>query len=594
MDERTLDFAGRLASQLRVDSTRCTTEAASGRPISSLSAADDMAVLLVGRRRYDWQQDLPDAVGVCVADRYLDHEPSHAGVLCGDGETAEGSVWEELDQASHYQLGILTAIVNANRLGQRGPTELEWELDRYARRADAFGARALVIDGHDLAALDWALNDARADRDRPTVILARTVKAKAVPAIESKNGWHGWALPADIASRAVAALGGPTELHVTTAQPQPGRPAITADPAAPITWRSFTLGDKVATRNAFGAAITALAARPEVVVLDGEVGKSTDAQDFAEVAPDRYFKMFIAEQQMVAPATRLAVRGYRPFASTFAFFLSRAFSVIRVAGISQVNICLVGSHAGVDIGQDGPSQMALEDLAALRAVHGSVVLYPADGSATVQLAAQVVGTEGIVYLRTTRGAYPVIDPAGEPFPLSGCKVHRAGPDDQAALIGAAVTLHECLAAAEEIAGSGIPARVIDLYSIKPLEREALVAACHATDSRLVIAEDPSPCRRNRRRRAGSARRRRRPLTAGSSSGGQGYARLSRPVRIVGRGRYLRAMDRRRRAAQTRGWPPGPVEAHRSGGVARPVRLAAETGGGVGRVGYPVCTFEGPR
>ncbi len=558
MDERMLDFAGRLASQLRVDSIRCTTQAASGHPTSSLSAADVMAVLLTGHLRYDWQQPdlpgndhlifskghaspllyamfravgvideqelvktyrqagsrleghptpilpwvdvatgslgqgLPDAVGVCLAGRYLDQLPYHAWVLCGDGETAEGSIWEALDKASYYQLGNLTAIVDVNRLGQRGPTELQWELDRYARRTESFGARPLVIDGHDLAAIDEALTEARSDPDRPTVILARTVKGKGVPEIENKNGWHGKALPPEMAARAVAALGGPTDLHVTTAQPPPGTPAITADPAAPITWPSFTRGDKVATRNAFGAAIAALAARPEVVVLDGEVGNSTHAQDFAEVAPERYFEMFIAEQQMVASATGLAVRGYRPFASTFAVFFSRAFDFIRMAGISPVNISLVGSHAGVEIGQDGPSQMALEDLAALRAVHGSVLLYPADATATVQLMAQMVDTDGIVYLRTTRGAYPVIYSTGEPFPVGGCKVHRDGPDDQVTLIGAGVTLHECLAAVEELAGDGIRARVIDLYSIKPLDRDALIEACQVTGSRLVIVEDHYP------------------------------------------------------------------------------------------------------
>jgi len=202
--------------------------------------------------------------------------------------------------------------------------------------------------------------------------------------------------------------------------------------------------------------------------------------------------MFIAEQQLVASATGLAVRGYRPFAATFAVFFSRAFDFIRMAGISGVNICLVGSHAGVEIGQDGPSQMALEDIAALRAVHGSVVLYPADATSTVRLVGQMADTDGIVYLRTTRGAYPVIYPAGEAFPVGGCKVHRAGPGDQVALIGAGVTLHECLAAADELADTGIRARVIDLYSVKPLDRDALMEACQVTGSRLVIAEDHYP------------------------------------------------------------------------------------------------------
>jgi transketolase len=401
-------------------------------------------------------------------------------------------MWEALDKASFYRLGNVTAIVDVNRLGQRGPTELEWDLDRYAQRIEAFGARALVIDGHDLAAIDEALSKSRADPDRPTVILARTIKAKGVPELEDKNGWHGKALPPEMAERAIAALGGPTDLHVVTAHPTPGASAITPIPGASINWPNFALGDEVATRSAFGASIAALAARPEVVVLDGEVGNSTHAEEFGKVAPERYFEMFIAEQQLVASATGLAIRGYRPFASTFAAFFSRAFDFIRMAGISGVNIALVGSHAGVEIGQDGPSQMALEDIAALRAVHGSVVLYPADATATVALVAQMAHTDGIVYLRTTRGAYPVIYPASETFPVGGCKVHRAGPRDQVALIGAGVTLHECLAAANELAAVGVPTRVIDLYSVKPLDRDTIVEACHVTGSRLVIVEDHYP------------------------------------------------------------------------------------------------------
>jgi transketolase len=437
-------------------------------------------------------QALPDAVGVCLAGRLLDRLDYHAWVLCGDSETAEGSIWEALDKASYYRLGNLTAIVDVNRLGQRGPTELEWDLDSYARRVEAFGARPLVIDGHDLTAIDGALTQARSDPDRPSVILARTVKAKGVPELEDKNGWHGKSLPAKMAARAVAALGGPTDLRIVTALPEAGTPAITPAPGALITWPGFAIGDMVATRSAFGAAIAALAGRPEVVVLDGEVGNSTHAEEFAKVAPDRYFEMFIAEQQLVASATGLAVRGYRPFASTFAVFFSPAFDFIRMAGISGVNIGLVGSHAGVEIGQDGPSQMALEDIAALRAVHGSVVLYPADATSTVALVGQMAHTDGVVYLRTTRGAYPVIYPAGEAFPVGGCKVHRAGPGDLVALIGAGVTLHECLTAADELAGAGIAARVIDLYSIKPLDREALMEACQVTGIRLVIVEDHYP------------------------------------------------------------------------------------------------------
>jgi len=437
-------------------------------------------------------QGLPDAVGVCLAGKYLDKLPFHVWVLCGDSETAEGSIWEALDKASYYQLGNLTAIVDVNRLGQRGPTELEWSLDHYAARVAAFGGRPLIVDGHDPVAIDQALTEARCHDDQPTVLLARTVKAKGVPELEDKNGWHGKALPPEMAERAIAALGGVTHQQITTTRPEPGTPSITADPTITVTLPTYELGEKVATRVAFGAAIAALAARPEVVVIDGEVGNSTHADEFAKVAPERYFEMYIAECQLVATAVGLAVRGYVPFAATFAVFFSRAYDFIRMAGISQVNIRLVGSHAGVEIGEDGPSQMALEDLAALRAVHGSVVLYPADATATAVLTALMADIDGILYLRTTRGAYPVLYGPEETFAVGGSKTHRASPGDQVALIGAGVTLHECLAAADELAEAGIAARVIDVYSLKPIDRDTLIDACRVTGSRLVVVEDHYP------------------------------------------------------------------------------------------------------
>ncbi|MEO6944192.1 MAG: transketolase [Lacisediminihabitans sp.] len=558
MNQNEIDFARRLAAQLRVDSIRCSTKAGSGHPTSSLSAADLMAVLLAGHLHYDWDQPhqanndhlifskghaspllysmfravgvvdedelvntyrtlgarleghptpvlpwvdvatgslgqgLPDAVGVALAGKYLDQLPFHTWVLCGDSETAEGSIWEALDKASYYKLGNLTAIVDVNRLGQRGPTELEWDVDRYAARVEAFGCRPLIIDGHDVEAIDGALAEARASSDVPTVLVARTIKAKGVPEIENKNGWHGKALPPEMAERAIAALGGVTNLHVTTEHPQPLEPAITPDPEAAVSLPSYQLGEKVATRVAFGAAIAALAALPEVVVVDGEVGNSTHAEEFEKVAPERYFEVYIAEQQLVATAVGLAVRGYVAFASTFAVFFSRAFDFIRMAGVSQVNIRLVGSHAGVEIGEDGPSQMALEDIASLRAVHGSVILYPSDAVSTARLTALMAHTDGIVYLRTTRGAYPVIYGPDEEFTVGGSKTLRSTPNDRVTLIGAGVTLHECLAAADQLASSGISARVIDLYSIKPIDRDTLIEACRVTGSRLVVAEDHYP------------------------------------------------------------------------------------------------------
>ena len=551
-DERFLSGLGR---QLRVDSIRCSTAAGSGHPTSAMSAADVMAVLLALHLRYDWAnpgepgndhlvfskghaspllyamfkaagaitdeelvtgfrrfgsrlqghptpalpwvdvatgslgQGLPYGVGIALAGRRLDKLPYQVWVLCGDSEMAEGSMWEALDKAAYYGLGNLTAIVDVNRLGQRGPTELEWDMDAYRRRAEAFGCAAIVIDGHDIAQIDQALAAAR-DAAKPAVILARTVKGKGFAEIEDKNGWHGRPLPAEMAERAVAALGGERNLHVTS--PHPDRHDASRRPeAAAVTLPRYEVSGRVATRKAYGDALVALGARPEVVALDGEVGNSTYAGEFAAAYPDRFFEMFIAEQQLIAAAVGLAVRRYVPFASTFAAFFSRGYDFLRMAGISGANIKLCGSHAGVEIGADGPSQMALEDLAALRAIHGSTVLYPADDAAAA-LTAQMADTPGIVYLRTTRGAWPVLYPAGEAFPVGGSKVLRAVRGDEVTLIGAGVTVHQCLRAADDLAADGIAARIIDLYSIKPADQATLADAAAATGGRLVIAEDHYP------------------------------------------------------------------------------------------------------
>ena len=327
-------------------------------------------------------QGLPDGVGVALAGKYLDRLPFRVWVLCGDSEMAEGSMWEALDKASHYQLSNLVAIVDVNRLGQRGPTELGWDLGAYASRAHAFGARVLEVDGHDLTAVDEALSAATRPADRPTVILARTIKGRGFSEVEDREGWHGKAFPEDMAARAIAELGGECNLVVRGPLPtyeNPNGAGSASEPSPAMSPPSYARGDKVATRRAYGDAVTALGARdPRVVALDGEVSNSTYADAFAKAHPDRYFEMFIAEQQMVASAVGLSVRGYKPFASTFAAFLTRAYDFIRMAAISQASVRLVGSHAGVEIGADGPSQMALEDLAMIRAVQGSTVLYPSD------------------------------------------------------------------------------------------------------------------------------------------------------------------------------------------------------------------------
>jgi transketolase len=431
------------------------------------------------------------AVGVALAGKFLDELPYRVWALCGDSELAEGSVWEAFDKAAYYELDNFTAIVDVNRLGQVGPTELGWDLDAYSGRVAAFGCHPIEVDGHDLAAIDAAFEEARRAR-RPSVILARTVKGKGVPEIEDKVGWHGLALPADLAEKAVAALGGPSALRVTSPLPEPGTPAITPNPHAPVALPHYNLGDRIATRKAWGEALVALAARPEVVVIDAEVGNSTFSEMFSAAAPERYFQSFIAEQLMVAMAAGLAVRGYVPFAATFGAFVARAYDFLRMSGISEVSIRLAGSHAGVEIGADGPSQMALEDLASMRAINGSTVLYPSDARSATALTVAMADRPGVCYIRTTRGAYPVLYGPDEEFPIGGAKVVRSGPSDAVTLVGAGVTLHESLAAAELLAQEGIEARVVDCYSVKPIDAATLCDSCAATGGRIVVTEDHYP------------------------------------------------------------------------------------------------------
>lgn len=444
-------------------------------------------------------QGLPDGVGVALAGKYLDKLPYRIWVLCGDSELAEGSVWEALDKASHYQLSNMIVMVDVNRLGQSGPTDLGWDIEAYAARFAAFGARVIAIDGHDLADIDAAFSgaeDATAG-DQPTVILAKTIKGRGFSEVENKEGWHGKPFPPDMAERAIAELGGVRNLTVRGPLPEPAQPgagaAVPAQAGGGATLPDYAVGDKVATRKAYGDALVALgAADPKVVALDGEVKNSTFAEEFATAYPDRYFEMYIAEQQMVAAATGLAVRGYKPFASTFAAFFTRAYDFIRMGAISGRDVRLAGSHAGVEIGADGPSQMALEDLAMMRAVQGSTVLYPADGTSTAALVKAMAATPGISYMRTTRGSYPGLYPSGETFPIGGSKVLRSGEQDAVTLVGAGVTLHECLTAAELLAAEGVHARVIDCYSVKPIDTATLTAAARATGGRFVVAEDHHP------------------------------------------------------------------------------------------------------
>lgn len=544
-----------LAQQLRVDSVRASTSAGSGHPTSSLSAADLMAVLMTRHLRYDWQapddpagdhlilskghaspllyamfkaagavgdkelmttyrrfghrlqghptpelpwvdvatgslgQGIAYGVGIALAGRDLEKQPYRVWVLCGDSEMTEGSVWEALDKAGQHELANFIAVIDVNRLGQSGPTELQWDTDTYARRVEAFGCRALVVDGHDLTAIDQALKTA-ADGTAPTVIVAKTVKGRGVSEVADKEGWHGKPLPSDMADRAVEELGGIRDLRVSGPRPPKAAPAA-PQAVGTVELPRFDKGEGVATRVAFGKALVALGARPDVVALDAEVGNSTHSEDFKKAYPERFFQTYIAEQQMIAEAVGMAVRGYRPYATTFAAFLTRAHDFIRMAAVSDIAMALCGTHSGVEIGADGPSQMGVEDLAMMRSVRGSTVLYPSDATSAAALTVAMADLDGISYLRTTRGAYPVLYGSEESFPVGGSKTPRHGDADRVTLVSAGVTLHECLAAADQLADDGIEARVIDLYSIKPIDIAALTRAAQEAGA-LVVVEDHHP------------------------------------------------------------------------------------------------------
>jgi len=540
-----------LGQQFRVDSIRMSSAAKSGHPTSAMSAADLLAVLVDGYLRYDFSQPkspandrlvfskghastllyavyraagvvsddelmqyrklgspleghptpvlpwvdvatgslgqgLPIGVGMALAARELEHLDTRVWVLCGDSEMAEGSMWEAFEHAAHFELDNLTAIIDVNRLGQRGETMVGWDLDVYVRRAEAFGWRAIAIDGHDVGAIDDAFAEAISTKGRPTVVVARTKKGKGVAAVENVNGFHG--KPLDDPEAAIAELGGLRDLHVEVAAPTVS-PRQRPKPGT-LELPRYEPGEEVATRKAYGDALAALgSARADVVALDGEVSNSTFAETFAKAHPERYFEMYIAEQQLVAAAVGLQAVGWRPFASTFAAFFSRAHDFVRMAAVSRATLSLCGSHAGVSIGEDGPSQMGLEDIAAFRAVHGSTVLHPCDANQTARLVAAVAETGGISYLRTLRPALPVLYAPDEEFEIGGSRVLRSSESDEVALIGAGITVHEALKAAETLAEEGIAARVVDLYSIKPLDMETLQAAVEATQGRLVTIED---------------------------------------------------------------------------------------------------------
>jgi transketolase len=552
-----------LATELRIESIRSTTEAASGHPTSCMSMADIMAALFFAEMRFDPQNPHnPDAdrfvlskghaapilyaawaeagafdksellklrqigsdleghptprlpfvdvatgslgQGICAAigsalNARRIRSSYRTYVLLGDGESAEGSVWEAANVGSLDALDNLCGITDVNGLGQSRATMWQHDMEQFARRWRGFGWHAIVIDGHDLNQILDALDEARRTKGQPTMILARTVKGKGVSFVEGKDGWHGKAFKkGEEADSAIAEL----TSHITpTAKsidlrgsiPKPEASARTPETPKPIAPPAYKLGELVATREAYGTALAKLGeADPRVVALDADVKNSTFSERFEKVLPERFYQNFIAEQVMIGAAMGLAARGAIPFPSTFACFLSRAADFIRMAAISNVNVKLAGSHAGVSIGEDGPSQMALEDLAMCRAEPNYAVLYPSDGVCAERLVALAAYHPGPAYIRTSRPKTPVLYGNDEQFTIGGLKVLRESASDVATVIGAGVTVFEALKAYDQLKSENVAIRVIDLYSVSPVDREGLVAAARATGGRLITVEDHYP------------------------------------------------------------------------------------------------------
>ncbi len=541
-----------IANQLRIHSIAATTAAGSGHPTSCCSAADLVAAIFFGHMKYDaknphyynndrfilskghaapllyaaWAengfvpvadllklrqftsdleghptprlafadvatgslgQGLGVGVGMALAARQ-DKLDYNTYVLMGDGEIAEGAVWEAASLAGVYKLNNLIAIVDANRLGQSQATAFGHDIGVYAKRFDAFGWRVETIDGHDLEEIAEVLGGVGLD-DKPLVIIAKTYKGAGVSFLQDKDGWHGKPLSQDEAAQAIAELQPSARSGIGLPIPSPSplpAPNLTAPASYPGI--SYKLGDQIATREAYGTALVRLGeADPRINALDGDTKNSTYAEKFFKKFPERSTECYIAEQNLVAVAVGFGTRGHVPFASTFATFFTRAADQIRVAGISQSNLKLVGSHVGVSIGEDGPSQMALEDLALMRAVVGSTVFYPADAVATEKLLEQMATLKGVAFLRTSRPKTPVIYGNDEAFPIGGAKVLRTG--DKATVVAAGVTLFEALKAADTLKADGINITVIDAYSIKPLGKDVILAAAKKTGNTVITVED---------------------------------------------------------------------------------------------------------
>ena len=444
-------------------------------------------------------QGLSIAVGMALAAR-LKNTGNRIFVLMGDGESAEGSVWEAAALASHYNLDNLIAVWDINRLGQSQATMYQHDLQVYQQRLAAFGWHTQIVDGHDVSEILSSLEACTAVRGQPAAIIAHTLKGKGVSFMEDQDGWHGKPVPAgEQMEQALQEIGDSLELEVELRVHPPEKNGSASARSLPNQTAEFSVeppdyeaDQQVATRQAYGTSLAKLgAANPAVVALDGDTKNSTYSQDFLKQHPERFFECFIAEQNMVGVAAGLSASGMIPFASTFACFLTRAYDQIRMAAISQANLKLCGSHAGVSIGEDGPSQMGLEDLAMMRAIAGSTVLYPSDAVCAERLVALAAQTQGIVYIRTSRPKTPILYSEEEEFAIGGSKVVKGSDEDQATIVAAGITLHEALKAYEELLQDNLKVRIIDLYSIKPLDETTLRKAARETGT-IITVEDHYP------------------------------------------------------------------------------------------------------
>lgn len=443
-------------------------------------------------------QGLAVAAGMAYTGKYFDKADYRTYVLLGDGESAEGSVWESLHFASHYKLDNLCVIFDVNRLGQSEPTALQHQMDTYRKRLDAFGFNAIVVDGHDVEELVKAFYEAQATKGRPTALIAKTFKGKFFPNIEDLENWHGKPL-GDAAEGVIKHLQGLIKNHGALqiqppSQPKHSAPVVDIKNIKLASPPSYKLGESVATRFAYGTALAKIAVNnPRVIALDGDTKNSTYSEKLKKAFPDRYVECFIAEQNLVGVAIGAACRDRTvAFVSTFATFFSRAFDQIRMGAISQTNVNFVGSHCGVSIGEDGPSQMGLEDIALFRTIPNSTVFYPTDAVATERAVELAANTKGVCFIRTSRPNTAVLYGNDEPFHVGKAKLVKQSNKDQVLIVGAGVTLYEALTAAAELEKKGIAVRVLDPFTVKPLDQSAIVQNAAACGGRVVVVEDHYP------------------------------------------------------------------------------------------------------